>query len=163
MPFSTKFIMPYLPFSTKFIMPYLPFSTIFSSSLLRTNLLERYKYFRQYRKDALLLTVLTYNVGHGSLLAMANTRRVSSSGKSSSATGIFTKSTYRTIATKASIKLVNGRDCAFGTYRTIATKASLSPASNTAEKKSFNCYISRSRYLKSLPLSNREKGLIVSF
>lgn len=79
MPFSTKFIMPYLPFSTKFIMPYLPFSTIFtynkmplstivSSSLLRAALLERYNYFRQYGKDSLLLTVLAYNLGHGRLL-----------------------------------------------------------------------------------------------
>ena len=68
MPFSTKFIMPYSPFSTKFILPYLPFSTIFSSSLLRTDLLEQYKYFRQYGKDALLLTVLAYNVGHSRLL-----------------------------------------------------------------------------------------------
>ena len=32
------------------------------------DLLERYKYFRQYGKDALLLTVLAYNVGHSRLL-----------------------------------------------------------------------------------------------
>ena len=34
-----------------------------ADSLLRADLLERYKYFRQYGKDALLLTVLAYNVG----------------------------------------------------------------------------------------------------
>lgn len=37
-------------------------------SLLRVDLLERYKYFRQYGKEALLLTVLAYNVGHSRLL-----------------------------------------------------------------------------------------------
>ena len=35
-----------------------------ADSLLRADLLERYKYFRQYGKDALLLTVLAYNVGY---------------------------------------------------------------------------------------------------
>ena len=90
--------------------------------------------FRQYRKDALLLIVLTYNVGHNRLLgyAMANVRRVTLSRKSSPATGIFMRSKSRIVA----------------------IKASLSPASNAAEKESFNCCISRSRYLKSLPLSN---------
>ena len=39
-----------------------------ADSLLRADLLERYKYFRQYGKDALLLTVLAYNVGHSRLL-----------------------------------------------------------------------------------------------
>ena len=32
------------------------------------DLAERYKLFRKYKKDALLLTVLSYNVGHGTLL-----------------------------------------------------------------------------------------------
>ena len=39
-----------------------------ADSLLRADLLERYKYFRLYGKDALLLTVLAYNVGHSRLL-----------------------------------------------------------------------------------------------
>ena len=39
-----------------------------ADSLLRADLLERYKYFRKYGKDALLLTVLAYNVGHSRLL-----------------------------------------------------------------------------------------------
>lgn len=39
-----------------------------ADSLLRADLLERYKYFRQYGKDALLLTVLSYNIGHSRLL-----------------------------------------------------------------------------------------------
>ena len=38
-----------------------------ADSLLRADLLERYKYSRQYGKDALLLTVLAYNVGHSRL------------------------------------------------------------------------------------------------
>ena len=90
--------------------------------------------FQQYRKDALLLIVLTYNVGHNRLLgyAMANVRRVTLSRKSSPAIGIFTRSKSRIVV----------------------IKANLSPASNAAEKESFNCCISRSRYLKSLPLSN---------
>ena len=92
--------------------------------------------FRQYRKDALLLIVLTYNVGHNRLLgyAMANARRVTLSRKSSPATGIFTKSISRTVA----------------------TQASQSPVSNAVEKESFNYCIYRSRYLKILPLSNWE-------
>ena len=53
---------------------------------------------------------------------MVNARRVTLSRKSSPATGIFTKSISRTVA----------------------TKASLFPASNAAEKESFNCCI----YLK---------------
>jgi len=39
-----------------------------ADSLLRADLLERYKYFRKYGEDALLLTVLAYNVGHSRLL-----------------------------------------------------------------------------------------------
>lgn len=39
-----------------------------ADSLLRADLLERYKQFRKYEKDALLLTVLAYNVGHSRLL-----------------------------------------------------------------------------------------------
>lgn len=39
-----------------------------ADSLLRADLLERYKYFRKYGKDALLLTVLAYNIGHSRLL-----------------------------------------------------------------------------------------------
>ena len=39
--------------------------------------------------------------------------------------------------------------------RTVYNQAvKLSPASNAAEKESFNCRISRSHYFKSLPLSN---------
>ena len=72
-------------------------------------------------------------------LDMANAPKVTLSRKLSPATGIFTKSISRTVA----------------------TKASQSPVSNVAEKESFNCCISRSRYLKSLPLSNWEKALIV--
>ena len=36
--------------------------------LLRKDLAVRYKLFRKYKKDALLLTVLSYNVGQGVLL-----------------------------------------------------------------------------------------------
>ena len=39
-----------------------------AEELLRKDLAERYKLFRKYKKDALLLTVLSYNVGHGTLL-----------------------------------------------------------------------------------------------
>lgn len=39
-----------------------------ADSLLRADLLERYKYFRKYGKDALLLAVLAYNIGHSRLL-----------------------------------------------------------------------------------------------
>ena len=37
-------------------------------SLLRKDLAVRYRLFRKYKKDALLLTVLSYNVGQGVLL-----------------------------------------------------------------------------------------------
>lgn len=39
-----------------------------ADSLLRSDLLGRYALFRRYGKDALLLTVLSYNVGTGTLL-----------------------------------------------------------------------------------------------
>ena len=39
-----------------------------AEELLRKDLEERYKLFRKYKKDALLLTILSYNVGHGALL-----------------------------------------------------------------------------------------------
>lgn len=103
-----------------------------ADSLLRADLLERYKYFRQYGKDALLLTVLAYNVGHSRLLGYGKRPKSNLIKKIESGDRDFTKSISRTVA----------------------TKASLFPASNAAEKESFNCCISRSRYLKSLPLSN---------
>lgn len=43
-----------------------------ADSLLRSDLLERYKHFRKYGKDALLLTVLSYNIGHSKLLGYGN-------------------------------------------------------------------------------------------
>ena len=73
-----------------------------ADSLLRANLLERYKYFRQYGKDALLLTLLAYNVGHSCLLGYRNARRVTLSRKSSPATGISTRSISHIAATKVS-------------------------------------------------------------
>jgi len=39
-----------------------------AEELLRKDLEERYRLFCRYKKDALLLTVLSYNVGHGTLL-----------------------------------------------------------------------------------------------
>ena len=39
-----------------------------AEELLRKDLEERYRLFYRYKKDALLLTVLSYNVGHGTLL-----------------------------------------------------------------------------------------------
>ena len=39
-----------------------------AEKLLRKDLTERYRLFRKYKKDALLLTVLSYNVGYGALL-----------------------------------------------------------------------------------------------
>ena len=39
-----------------------------AETLLRKDLAVRYKLFRKYKKDALLLTVLSYNVGQGVLL-----------------------------------------------------------------------------------------------
>ena len=39
-----------------------------AEELLRKDLEERYRLFCKYKKDALLLTVLGYNVGHGTLL-----------------------------------------------------------------------------------------------
>ena len=43
-----------------------------ADSLLRTNLLSRYALFRRFGKDALLLTVLSYNIGTGTLLGGRN-------------------------------------------------------------------------------------------
>lgn len=39
-----------------------------AEELLRKDLEERYRLFRKYKKDALLLAILSYNVGHGALL-----------------------------------------------------------------------------------------------
>lgn len=39
-----------------------------AEELLRKDLEERYRLFRKYKKDALLLTILSYNVGQGALL-----------------------------------------------------------------------------------------------
>lgn len=39
-----------------------------AEELLRRDLEERYALFQKYGKDGLLLTVLSYNVGHGALL-----------------------------------------------------------------------------------------------
>lgn len=39
-----------------------------AEALLRKDLAVRYKLFRRYKKDALLLTILSYNVGQGVLL-----------------------------------------------------------------------------------------------
>ena len=41
-------------------------------SLLRADLLSRYALFRRFGKDVLLLTVLSYNVGTGTLLGCRN-------------------------------------------------------------------------------------------
>lgn len=43
-----------------------------ADSLLRADLLSRYALFRRFGKDALLLTVLSYNVGAGALLGGRN-------------------------------------------------------------------------------------------
>ena len=43
-----------------------------ADSLLRADLLSRYALFRRFGKDALLLTVLSYNVGTGTLLGSRN-------------------------------------------------------------------------------------------
>lgn len=43
-----------------------------ADSLLRADLLSRYALFRHFGKDALLLTVLSYNVGTGTLLGGRN-------------------------------------------------------------------------------------------
>ena len=43
-----------------------------ADSLLRVDLLSRYALFRRFGKDALLLTVLSYNVGTGTLLGGRN-------------------------------------------------------------------------------------------
>ena len=43
-----------------------------ADSLLRADLLSRYALFRRFGKDALLLTVLSYNVGTGTLLGDRN-------------------------------------------------------------------------------------------
>ena len=43
-----------------------------ADSLLRADLLSRYALFRRFGKDALLLTVLSYNVGTGTLLGCRN-------------------------------------------------------------------------------------------
>ena len=93
-----------------------------ADSLLRADLLERYKYFRRYGKDALLLTVLAYNVGHSRLLGYGKRPKSNLIKKIESGDRDITKSISRTVA----------------------TRASLSPASNAAEKESFNCCI----YLK---------------
>lgn len=84
-----------------------------ADSLLRADLLERYKYFRQYGKDALLLTVLAYNVGHSRLLGYGKRPKSNLIKKIESATGISMRSTSRSVA----------------------IKASQSPASNAAEKR----------------------------
>ena len=43
-----------------------------ADSLLRADLLSRYVLFRRFGKNALLLTVLSYNVGTGTLLGGRN-------------------------------------------------------------------------------------------
>ena len=43
-----------------------------ADSLLRADLLSRYSLFRRFGKDALLLTILSYNVGTGTLLGGRN-------------------------------------------------------------------------------------------
>ena len=43
-----------------------------ADSLLRADLLSRYALFRRFGKDALLLTVLSYNIGTGTLLGGRN-------------------------------------------------------------------------------------------
>lgn len=43
-----------------------------ADSLLRVDLLSRYTLFRRFGKDALLLTILSYNVGTGTLLGGRN-------------------------------------------------------------------------------------------
>ena len=105
-----------------------------ADSLLRADLLERYKYFRQYGKDALLLTVLAYNVGHSRLLGY----------------GKRPKSNL--------IKKIESGDRdiyeEYISYR--CYKASLSPASNAAEKESFNCCI----YLK--PMATTYKFAMIA-
>lgn len=84
-----------------------------ADSLLRADLLERYKYFRKYGKDALLLTVLAYNVGHSRLLGYGKRPKSNLIKKIESGDRDFTRSISRTVA----------------------IKASQFPASNTAEKR----------------------------
>lgn len=48
-----------------------------ANSLLRAGLMNRFEIFKKYSKDALLLSMLSYNVGVGRYLAMGNALKVS--------------------------------------------------------------------------------------
>ena len=65
-------------------------------SLLRADLWERFEVFKGYGKDALLLTLLSYNVGVVNCLATA-----SCFARLSKGIGTATKSTYPFATTKA--------------------------------------------------------------
>ena len=86
-----------------------------AETLLRKDLAVRYKLFRKYKKDALLLTVLSYNVGQGVLLGhggqmwvkgycsvTADTRKAGSSASWKPGTGTFTRNTSPSAVGKAS-------------------------------------------------------------
>lgn len=73
-----------------------------AEALLRKDLAVRYRLFRNYKKDALLLTVLSYNVGQGYCSVMAGTRKADSSASWKPETGTFTVNTQPTAGTRAS-------------------------------------------------------------
>ena len=80
-----------------------------AEALLRKDLAVRYKLFRRFGKDALLLTVLSFNVGQGVSMwvkgycsVTADTRKAGSSASWKPGTGTFTRNTYPSAAGKAS-------------------------------------------------------------
>ena len=68
-----------------------------AEALLRKDLAVRYKLFRKFGKDALLLTVLSFNVGQ----VTADTRKAGSSASWKPGTGTFTRNTYPSAVGKA--------------------------------------------------------------
>ncbi len=81
-----------------------------ADSLLRADLMKRFASFQRFGKDALLLTVLSYNVASIASWEMASDRRVSLSENWSWEIGIFTVNMSRSADTrvKSSEVLSNG-------------------------------------------------------
>ena len=72
-----------------------------AEALLRKDLAVRYRLFRKYGKDALLLTVLSYNVGQGCCSVMVGIRKAGLSASWKPGTGTFTVNTQPTAGTRA--------------------------------------------------------------
>lgn len=65
-----------------------------AEALLRRDLMKRYALFRSYGKDALLLTVLSYNVGHPHCLDTGNAPKAACSESWRPETVTYTGNTF---------------------------------------------------------------------